>query len=213
MIGVPTPTTLLDVVVIIERHTHMKRFLTVISIVSTLTLTACGSGSSSDTTIATSTSVAAEFNGADVMFAQMMIPHHEQAIEMSDMALDPTVGASADIVALATQIKNAQDPEIAQMTSLLQGWGKALTADHSGMDHSSMMSGMLSTEDMEKLGALTGTAFDVAWAKGMIAHHEGAVEMAQDVLTDGSNAEVRTLAQAIVSTQKAEIATLRALLK
>lgn len=143
----------------------------------------------------------------------MMIPHHEQAIEMSDMALDPTVGASADIVALATQIKNAQDPEIAQMTSLLQAWGKALTADHSGMDHSTMMSGMLSTEDMEKLGALTGTAFDVAWANGMIAHHEGAVEMAQDVLTDGSNTEVRTLAQAIVSTQKAEITTLRALLK
>lgn len=143
----------------------------------------------------------------------MMIPHHEQAIEMADMALDPTVGASADIVALATQIKNAQDPEIAQMTSLLQGWKKPLTADDSDMDHSSMMSGMLSAEDMEKLGALTGAAFDEAWAAGMIAHHEGAVEMAQDVLADGSNTEVRTLAQAIVSTQTAEIATLRALLK
>lgn len=190
----------------------MKRFLAAISIVSTLVLTSCGSGSSSDTTIASSTPAADEFNGADVMFAQMMIPHHEQAIEMSDMALDPNVGASEAIVSLATQIKNAQDPEIAQMTSLLQSWGKVLTADHSGMDHS-MMTGMLSTEDMEKLGALTGTAFDSAWAKGMIAHHEGAVEMAQDVLADGSNAEVRTLAQAIVDTQTAEIATLRALLK
>ena len=191
----------------------MKRFLVAISIVSTLTLTACGSGSSSDTTVDSSTPAPADFNGADVMFAQMMIPHHEQAIEMSDMALDPTVGASKEIISLATQIKNAQDPEIAQMTSLLQTWGKALTANHSGMDHSTMMSGMLSTEDMEKLGALTGTAFDASWAKGMIGHHEGAVEMAQDVLADGRSKEVRTLAQAIVSTQTAEIATLRALLK
>ena len=191
----------------------MKRFLVAISIVSAMTLSACGTGSSSDTTISSTTPVTAEFNGADVMFAQMMIPHHEQAIEMSDMALDPNTGASESIIALATQIKNAQDPEIAQMTSLLQTWGKALTADHSGMDHSSMMSGMLSTEEMAKLGALTGTAFDTAWAKGMIAHHEGAVEMAQDVHADGSNKEVRTLAQAIVSTQTAEIATLRALLK
>ena len=191
----------------------MKRFLVAISIISTLALTACGSESSNNTTIASTTLAPADFNGADVMFAQMMIPHHEQAIEMSDMALDPTVGASKEIISLATQIKNAQDPEIAQMTSLLQTWGKALTANHSGMDHSTMMSGMLSTEDMEKLGALTGTAFDAAWAKGMIGHHEGAVEMAQDVLADGSNKEVRTLAQAIVSTQTAEIATLRALLK
>lgn len=189
----------------------MKRVLASISVVSALILTACGSSSSTDTTVASATSQA-DFNGADVMFAQMMIPHHEQAIEMSDMALDPNVGASTDIVALATQIKNAQDPEIAQMTSLLKTWGKALTADHSGMDHS-MMSGMLSTEEMEELGTLTGTSFDVAWSKGMIAHHEGAVEMAKDVLTDGSNTEVRTLAQAIVSTQTAEIATLRALLK
>lgn len=143
----------------------------------------------------------------------MMIPHHEQAIEMSDMALDPTTGASADIIALATQIKNEQDPEIAQMTSFLTAWGKPLTANDSDMDHSSMMSGMLSAEDMGKLGALTGAAFDAAWVAGMIAHHEGAVEMAQDVLTDGSNTEVRTLAQAIVSAQTAEIATLRALLK
>lgn len=190
----------------------MKRFLVTISLVSVLTLTACGSSSSNGTTIASTTTLKADFNGADVIFAQMMIPHHEQAIEMSDMALITAVGASEDILTLATNIKKAQDPEVAQMTSLLRTWGKALAADHSGMDHSTM-TGMLSTEDMEKLGALTGAAFEAAWVKGMIAHHEGAVEMAQDVLADGSNAEVRTLAQAIVDTQTAEIATLRALLK
>lgn len=192
----------------------MKRFLASVTILSALTLTACGSSSTSDSTaVSTSSIAAADFNDADVMFAQMMIPHHEQAIEMADMALDPTVGASADIVALATQIKDAQDPEIAQMTSLLQTWGKPLTADDSDMDHSSMMSGMLSSEDMEKLAALTASAFDSAWAAGMIAHHEGAIGMAEDVLADGSNTEVRTLAQAIVSGQTAEITTLRALLK
>lgn len=193
----------------------MKRFIVAVSVVTAITLTACGSSSTSDTSIASTTAApaAASFNDDDVMFAQMMIPHHEQAIEMSDMALDPTVGASSAIVALATQIKNAQDPEIAQMTSFLTAWGKPLTADEGEMDHSSMMSGMLSTEDMEKLGALTGTAFDTAWVNGMIAHHEGAIDMAQDVLADGINSEVRTLAQGIVDGQTVEIATLRTLLK
>ena len=75
---------------------------------ATFLLGACSSGSSTSTT--------ADFNDDDVMFAQMMIPHHEQAIELADIALDPAVGASTDIRTLATEIKNAQDPEIEQMT-------------------------------------------------------------------------------------------------
>ncbi len=61
----------------------------------------------------------AGFDDDDVMFAQMMIPHHEQAIELSDIALDPTVGASEDVRRLATDIKAAQDPKIAEMRALL----------------------------------------------------------------------------------------------
>ena len=143
------------------------------------------------------------------MFAQLMIPHHEQAIEMSDIALDPNTGASAAVIALATQIKGAQDPEISQMKSLLTTWSKP--REMGSMDHSSMMDGMLSLEDMDSLGQLKGAEFDKAWAKGMIGHHEGAIKMANDVLAKGKNSEILALAQAVVSGQTAEIETLKPL--
>jgi len=193
----------------------MKTLRMAIATVSLIALAGCGSSTSSDTTIASTPADAdvASFNDDDAMFAQMMIPHHEQAIEMADMALDPTVGANSAIVALATQIKGAQDPEIAQMTSFLTTWGRPLVPDDDDMDHSTMMSGMLSLEDLETLRSLKGAAFDKAWTEGMIAHHEGAIDMAEDVLKDGVNPEARTLAQGIIDGQTAEITTLRNLLK
>ena len=187
----------------------MKKTLALMTVSLVAILAACGSSSSSgaDTTSAK----AATFNDADVMFAQMMIPHHEQAIEMSDIALDPTVGASQPILDLATQIKDAQDPEITQMKNLLTAWNKPEVAD-SGMDHSSMMSGMMTTDELAEMGKTKGKDFDGAWAESMIAHHEGAIEMANAVLDEGVSPEVRALAQAIVAGQQAEIGTLRGLL-
>lgn len=184
-----------------------------LSLTATLLLAACGSHSSHSNTNATvveNSASATGFNDADVMFAQMMIPHHEQAIEMSDMALDPTTQASKEIIDLATQIKAAQDPEIKQMKDLLTAWSQPLTAE---MDHGSKMDGMLSMDDMEKLGALKGPDFDYLWAQSMIAHHEGAIDMAEVVLDDGSNAEALTLANAIVSAQATEIDILKTIPK
>ncbi len=175
---------------------------------------ACGShdmGSMDTGSIDTgdSTPESADFNDADVIFAQMMIPHHQQAIEMSDIALDPNSQASAAIIALATQIKEAQDPEISQMKNLLTNWGKSM--EMGSMHHSSMMDGMLSLEEMDTLGQLKGAEFDKVWAKGMIAHHEGAIAMANDVLANGKNSEILALANAVVSGQSAEIKTLKPL--
>lgn len=179
---------------------------------ASLVFSACGSsGESTSTQDSAATPAASDFNDADVMFAQMMMPHHEQAIEMADIALDPTVGASAEIVALATQIKAAQDPEIAQMTELLTSWGKSTMPDD-GMDHSSMMSGMLSADELDSLATMRGPDFDKAWAAAMIAHHEGAILMANDVLKDGSNTAILDLANAIVATQQTEIDQLKTLL-
>lgn len=146
----------------------------------------------------------AEFDADDTMFAQMMIPHHEQAIEMSDIALDPTTGAGQTVRDLATRIKAEQDPEIAQMTSLLTQWGQPTQMD-SSMDHSSMMSGMLTADQLSSLAELRGDEFDVAWLRAMIAHHEGAVDMSRDVIDSGTNAELRALAESVVSSQLAEI--------
>ena len=192
-----------------------KLALTAVALASaTLLFGACGShdmGSMDTGSMDTgdSTPESADFNDADVMFAQTMIPHHQQAIEMSDIALDPNSGASAAIVALATQIKGAQDPEISQMKNLLTTWGKSM--EMGSMDHSSMMGGMLSLEEIDTLGQLKGAEFDKAWAKGMIAHHEGAIAMANDVLANGKNSEILALANAVVSGQSAEIKTLKPL--
>lgn len=168
-----------------------------------------GSMDSSSMNMGDSIPESADFNAEDVMFAQMMIPHHEQAIEMSDIALDPNTGASAAIIALATQIKGAQDPEISQMNNLLSTWG--MTTEMGSMDNSSMMDGVLSLEEMGTLGQLKGAEFDKAWAKGMIAHHEGAIAMANEVLANGKNSEILALANAVVSGQTAEIETLKTL--
>ena len=181
----------------------VKTLRMALATVSFIALAACGSSTaSSDTTTGQA------FNDADVMFAQMMIPHHEQAIEMSDIALDPTIGAVQGIRDLATQIKAAQDPEIMQMTQWLTDWKQTLTADD-GMDHSSMMGGMLTAEELTELGTLRGAAFDSRWAQAMIAHHEGAIQMAQDVLKDGKNPAVLALANEITSSQNSEIEVLR----
>lgn len=186
----------------------------------TAVATACavvlaGCGASSDHTgmsgmthgSAGSGSPAASTTDGDVMFAQMMVPHHEQAVEMADLALQPRAGASAAVRRLATAIRAAQAPEIATMTGWLERWG-APTAG--AMDHG--MPGMMGEADLAALAAATGEDFDRRWLTMMVAHHEGAVTMAQDVLTSTSRPEVRDLARAVVSAQQREIATMRALL-
>jgi uncharacterized protein (DUF305 family) len=167
-----------------------------------------GSGSDSQSTAAASSSAAA-FNDTDVTFAQNMIVHHQQAVEMADLA--PTRAASAEVKALATQIKAAQQPEIDKMTGWLTAWGKpVMPAGGHGGGHS--MPGMMSTQDMDKLKAANGAAFDCQFAQMMIEHHKGAIEMAKEVQTKGSNPDGKKLAADIEKTQQAEIATMQKLL-
>ena len=166
-----------------------------------------GSGSGSQSTATASGS--AEFNDADVSFAQNMIAHHQQAVEMADLA--PTRAASAEVKALAAQIKAAQQPEIDKMTGWLTSWGKPVVpAGGHGSGHS--MPGMMSTEDMDKLKAAKGAAFDRQFAQMMIEHHKGAIEMAKEVATKGSNPDVEKLAAEIEKVQQAEIAAMQKML-
>ncbi len=160
---------------------------------------------------------------ADVAFAQSMIPHHQQAIEMADLALNPDAQASPQVRKLATAIKGAQDPEIQQMTDWLQQWG-APTAmpgasgdmaamDHGGHDMGGMtMSGMMTSEDMAALSQASGTEFDSMWLQMMIAHHEGAVVMAEQVKAQSDNSDVTALADQVITAQKQEIDTMKQLL-
>lgn len=129
-------------------------------------------------------------NDADTMFAQMMIVHHEGAIEMADLAVERA--ALEKVRTLAEGISAAQGPEIEQMTSWLEAWGETTTPmddmeGHGGMD----MDGMSQEEAMAELEGLSGTEFDRRFLELMIAHHEGAVTMAEDELTDGQNPQAR----------------------
>jgi len=194
-----------------------KNRITAVLITGALLFTACGGEShnmSDMSTGSTNTDVTGSergFNDADVMFAQMMIPHHEQALELADMALDPTLMASEQVKALASQIKAAQDPEIDVMTQWLTEWDQPLM--DMSEDHSMTMEGMLSVDELGALGQMNGEEFDQAWIQAMIAHHKGAIEMADTVKAAGESALVQELADAIIQAQKSEIDTLELLLK
>lgn len=142
-------------------------------------------------------------NPADVMFVVMMIPHHEQAVEMSDLLLAKS-GVDADVRELAEQIKAAQQPEIDQMKGWLTDRGVD-ESQSSTMDHSGHMDGMLSKEELEALRKADGPAGQKLFLAGMIEHHEGAIDMANNVLGVGKDPEVKKLAEAIVAGQQAEI--------
>ncbi|MFC5381574.1 DUF305 domain-containing protein [Aquipuribacter nitratireducens] len=156
--------------------------------------------------------ISAEHNEADVTFAQGMIPHHEQAVDMSDMAL--AAAEDPAVLALAEEISAAQGPEIETMRGMLDAWGAEQPADHG--DHAGMdmdgMAGMMSAEDMAALGDAEGPPFDEMWLTMMVEHHEGAVDMARTQLDEGANPEALALAEEIISTQEAEIALMQDLL-
>ena len=151
---------------------------------------------------------AGQHNESDVMFAQMMVPHHQQAIQMAELA--ETRAESAGVKSLAAKIKAAQQPEIDKMNSWLTSWG-AVTADMAGMHHS--MGSTMSDDDMAKLSTQNGAAFDRAFLAMMIEHHNGAIDMAKDELSKGQDPDSLALAASIQVTQHAEVAQMKAMLK
>ena len=159
-----------------------------------------------------STDVAAEHNDQDTTFAQMMIIHHEGAIEMSQLAVQRA--DNPEVVALAERIAEAQGPEIDEMTAWLGAWGEDISPDdHGGMDMGGMdMDGMSQEEMMTQLDGLAGDEFDRAFLDAMIAHHEGAIEMSGQQVADGQNPDAVALAEKIIEDQRAEITEMREIL-
>ncbi|VXC07144.1 CueP family metal-binding protein [Citricoccus sp. K5] len=188
------------------------------AIVAALTLGSCagetgtGPSHSAGTSSAESPAAASgEVDQADVMFAQMMIPHHEQAVEMSDILLAKE-GLTPEVVTLAEEIRAAQAPEIEQMNDWLEDWGVDPRAtDHGSMDHGGM-DGMLAPAELERLEQADAAEATRLYLEGMIEHHEGAVQMAEDEIAEGQHPEAVALAEAIIETQNAEIREMRDLL-
>lgn len=146
-----------------------------------------------------------EFSGADIMFAQMMIPHHEQALLMSGFA--ETRSSNEEVKKLARQIYAEQEPEIAQMKLWLEKTNSSMD-----MGHDMGMNGMLTDSEIEAMKSATGKAFDRLFLEGMIAHHEGAIHMAE-MIVDSDNTEAKKLGQSIQVTQQREIDLMKEMLK
>ena len=145
-------------------------------------------------------------NAADVAFVQGMIPHHAQAVAMTDLAA--TRAASPAVKDLAGRIARAQGPEIDQMNGFLRTWS-APAGDMASMGG---MSGMMSDQQMTELGATSGPAFDRMFLQMMTEHHTGAITMAQTELAQGQDPEAKALAQKIIADQQAEITEMQGLL-
>jgi len=183
-----------------------------IALTALLTLSGCAnalteSGQSPDPSPTDSVSVA-DANNADVMFTAMMIPHHEQAVEMADMVLAKE-GIDERVVTLAKEIKAAQGPEIELMTTWLEGWGVDTTGGAGGMAHGD---GMMTDSDMAGLEAANGDDASRVFLEQMIVHHEGAIDMAVIEIDEGQNADAVALAQQIIDAQTAEITIMKDLI-
>lgn len=146
-------------------------------------------------------------NQADVVFLQNMILHHSQAITMCDSA--HAKATSLRVKALALRIKAAQEQEIPQMRQLLVAWDAAVPPNGTG----GQMPGMASDQQMQQLTASSGDEFDQMFLRMMVAHHQGAIQMSQTELAQGTDPQARRLAQEIISRQQVEINQMQKLLR
>lgn len=198
----------------IDRHRTAAAVLA-----SALLLSACG-GDSASTGPSTehggghsrsdSRTGSAEGSAADISFLTGMTPHHEQAVEMSDIVL--AANPPAEVAALARQIKNAQDPELEQMKAMLADLGEPTEGGGGHEDHSSAHGGMMTEADMAALRAATGDEAARLYLQGMIAHHRGAIEASEAQIADGTYGPAVELARKIAVDQAAEISTMERLL-
>jgi uncharacterized protein (DUF305 family) len=186
---------------------HTRVLAAITTLAAAIVLSSCGTAATQNQGLsasATSTDQVAAHNADDVMFAQMMIPHHQQAVELAAMV--PDRSNNPDVIALAAKIAGEQQPEIDTMKALLLQWN----VDPNEMSHESghagmAMAGMVDDATMVRLDSLKGASFDMLWLQSMISHHQGAIAMAKTEIADGTNADLIALAKNIVTAQQAEI--------
>ncbi|WP_165396133.1 DUF305 domain-containing protein [Streptomyces sp. F001] len=146
-------------------------------------------------------------NSADIDYARMMIEHHSQALEMTELA--PERAESSRVKKLAERIEAAQGPEIAAMRSWLETHGEDEKSDG---HHHGPMPGMATEAQLKNLRAAEGKAFDQLFVTLMITHHEGAITMATDAKSQGNNVRIEEMADDVVAQQTSEITRMRGML-
>jgi uncharacterized protein (DUF305 family) len=152
-----------------------------------------------------------DHNQADIMFSRMMIPHHAQAVEMSNIILAKE-GIPAEVTTLATKIKTAQAPEIKTMQGWLETWNQPTGMMSGSTMPGQGMGGMVDADGIDRLRAAQGTAAARLFLEQMIGHHEGAIDMAQQEIRAGKYPATIQLCRDIVTSQQAEIIEMKALL-
>jgi uncharacterized protein (DUF305 family) len=182
-----------------------------------VTITACsssgnqsatsGTRSAGSSAASTATPATSAHNQADVTFAQNGIPHHQQAIPMSDDILGKQ-GIDPRVVQLATQFKTDEGPELQQMQSWLSQWGQPTISMTPGM----VMPGMLPDQDLAALKNAQGVDATKRFLTGMIECHEGTIAMAEDEIKDGQYPPAVALAHSISTREQQENTTMQGIL-
>lgn len=157
-------------------------------------------------------------NQADFAFIEDMIVHHGQAVEMTDLAAGSAVAPK--LKNLADRMGAAQSLEIDAMNRWLEENGREKVmvpgakgfdeghAHEHGSDHGDMP-GMATEAEMKDLAAVRGAKFDQLFLKLMVRHHEGALTMAEELQQKGFAWYTQKMADEIIATQSAEIATMK----
>jgi uncharacterized protein (DUF305 family) len=190
------------------RRARIGRIAT--SVVAAMSLAACRGGDEASTAPDAS-SGASSFDAADVEFVHGMIARHQQAIEMSEIALDPAAGPRPEIIDLATRIRGAAATEIEVLTGLLAAWGQPTETDLAQDHEEAATPGMMGLEDLDALASSTGADFDAMWLEMMSIHHRGAITVAQDVTAESTSPQVSALADAIVAAHQGDLAEMESL--
>lgn len=151
----------------------------------------------------------AAHDAEDLTFVTNMIPHHQQAVDLTQLL--PTRTDDTAMIDLASRIAEEQTPEIQTMQAMLAQWGQEVDAQADHGEHEGM-AGMVDHATMTRLESLNGQEFDRLWLQSMIAHHQGAIEMARTEVNDGQNADATTLAEHVITAQESEIAEMTEML-
>ena len=182
-----------------------RAITTIFVAIVALSLSGCASASNKGMDHAGhSSGASSDLSSDDVMFLQMMIPHHQQAIDISDLAL--TKGEDSELLALAKNIRDEQAAEIVKMKAWLEEANASSHSDSHSMD------GMLSDSELAALDKASGKSFDVLWLKAMTGHHTGAIDMAT-MIENAKSAEIKSFGEGIVASQSAQNKAMAAMIK
>lgn len=149
-----------------------------------------------------------DHNDTDVHFLGMMVPHHEQAIEMSDVLLASDV-EDPEVRDLAQRIKAGQEEENEQMRAWADEWGVQEDMEHHSRH---IANGMFMPEDLEAFAQLEGEELRTTFLEWMHHHHKQVIAMTQGEVDNGAYGPLREMGKEMINVQTAEMGEMEQIL-